>query len=44
MEKFLADECLQRHAAIEKSDLTLFTITDDHKEILDIITSEPIRS
>lgn len=44
LEDFIKKNLLQAHAAIEKKDLNLFTITDDHEEILKIILKEPIRS
>jgi uncharacterized protein (TIGR00730 family) len=44
LEEFMRKSILVSHAAIEKKDLKLFTITDDHDEILKIILKEPIRS
>jgi predicted Rossmann-fold nucleotide-binding protein len=44
LEDFIIKTLLQAHAAIEKKDLKLFTITDDHEAILKIILKEPVRS
>jgi uncharacterized protein (TIGR00730 family) len=43
LQAFLNDQCLKHHAAITKDDLALYTITDDHKKIIDIIASAPVR-
>lgn len=44
LEDFISKTLLQAHAAIEKKDLKLFTITDDHDAILKIILKERVRS
>lgn len=44
LEDFITKSLLQAHATIEKKDLKLFTITDDHEKILKIIASQPVRS
>lgn len=38
---FLTEQCYKIHAATARKDLDLFLITDDHKEILDIVTAAP---
>lgn len=43
LQKFLEDHCYQRHAAIEKSDLSLYLITDNHDEVIKAITEAPVR-
>jgi len=43
LERFLAEELLSRGTIIAE-DMTIFTITDDHDEILNIIKKVPVRS
>lgn len=43
LQAFLAEHCLLRHNAIDKKDLLLYTITDDHDEIERIVQAAPIR-
>lgn len=43
LQSFLEDQCLQRHAAVNRRELGLYVITDNHDEILDIITNAPVR-
>lgn len=42
LEEFIIKTMLQTHAAINKNDLKLFTITDDHAEIEKIVLSAPV--
>ncbi len=41
--EFIVTTCLRAHAAIDKKDLDLFRIVDDHDEITKIIVKQPIR-
>lgn len=43
LQVFLAEHCLLRHNAIDKRDLQLYTITDDHEEIVRIVEAAPVR-
>ena len=43
LEKYLVDNVLRQHAAIDKKDLNLYSILDDHKKILKIVTDAPVR-
>jgi hypothetical protein len=43
LQSFLEEVCLKRHAAINRQELGLYVITDNHDEILDIITNAPVR-
>lgn len=43
LQTFLEEECLKRHAAINRRELGLYIITDNHDEIVDIITNAPVR-
>ncbi len=43
LEKYLEDNVLRQHAAIDKKDLNLYSILDDHKKILKIVTDAPVR-
>lgn len=43
LQAFLEQECLVRHATVNRRELGLYVITDDHDEILDIITNSPVR-
>jgi uncharacterized protein (TIGR00730 family) len=40
---FIQKVILEQHGAIDKSDLKLYTITDDHDEIVRIVESAPLR-
>lgn len=42
LEEFIIKTMLQTHAAINKSDLKLYTITDDHAEIEKIVLAAPV--
>jgi uncharacterized protein (TIGR00730 family) len=44
LEKFILEECVQRHAAVSKYDMELYTITDDIEEILTIVQNAQVRS
>ena len=44
LEKFIIEECIVRHAAVSKYDTDLYTITDDHDEIINIIKSAMVRT
>ena len=41
---FIQDEMYEKHAAIDKSDMNLYTITDDEDEIVNIIKNVPVRT
>jgi len=43
VEKFIKDELLSR-GTVEREDIDLFTITDNHDEILEIIKAVPVRN
>lgn len=43
LDRYLADELLVRHATIDKPDLRLYRIVDDHDEIMRIIERAPQR-
>jgi uncharacterized protein (TIGR00730 family) len=43
LQKFLEDNCYKRHGAITKTDLELYTITDDQDLIERIVTKAPVR-
>jgi uncharacterized protein (TIGR00730 family) len=43
LHEFIKEEVYLRHSAVEKKDMSLYTITDDHDEIVSIVTSAPIR-
>lgn len=43
LQSFIEDQCLVRHGALNRRDLSLYIITDKHDEILDIITNAPVR-
>lgn len=43
LQLFLEEYCLKRHAAVNRRELGLYVITDNHDEILDIITNAPVR-
>lgn len=43
LQQFLEEHCYRRHAAIEKSDLDLYAITDSHDEAIKVITEAPTR-
>jgi uncharacterized protein (TIGR00730 family) len=44
LEEFIKFQLLEIHGTIEKKDLSLYTITDDHEKIEKIVTSVPVRS
>lgn len=44
LDDFLRINVMRNHGAIEKSDLKLYSILDDHKEILKIVLAAPVRS
>lgn len=44
LEKFIIDECIVKHGAVSKYDTDLYTITDDHDEIIRIITNAAVRT
>lgn len=43
LEQFIVENCWRSHAAIDKKDLDLFHILDDHDEIAKIIMKQPVR-
>lgn len=43
LQEFLEEQCLKRHAAVNRRELGLYIVTDNHDEILDIITNAPVR-
>lgn len=43
LHEFIKEEVYFHHSAIEKKDMSLYTITDDHDEIVRIVTAQPIR-
>ncbi|OGZ06616.1 MAG: Rossman fold protein, TIGR00730 family [Candidatus Lloydbacteria bacterium RIFCSPHIGHO2_02_FULL_54_17] len=43
LESFLEDQCLRRHATVNRRELGLYVITDNHDEIVDIVTNAPVR-
>lgn len=43
LQAFIEEQCLRRHGTINRRDLGFYVITDNHDEILDIITNAPIR-
>lgn len=44
LEKFIIDECIQKHGAVSTYDTELYTITDDHEEILRIVQNAKVRT
>ncbi len=44
LEKFILDEMLRKHAAIDKKDLNFFQVLDDHQEIEKVILGAPVRN
>ena len=43
LQAFLEDQCLKRHASVNRRELGLYVLSDNHDEILDIITNAPVR-
>ena len=43
LQDFIEKQCLERHAAVTKKDLDLYVITDNHDDIVDIVTKAPVR-
>src|SRR3989338_3269432 len=43
LHKFIADDLLKKHAAIDEEDMSLYTITGNEDEILEIIRKAPVR-
>ena len=43
LHKFIADDLLKKHAAIDEEDMSLYTITENEDEILEIIRKAPVR-
>lgn len=41
---FIEEAVYFKHSAIEKKDMALYTITDDHDEVIRIVTSQPVRA
>lgn len=43
LQTFLEEQCLKRHGTVNRRELNLYIVTDNHDEILDIITNAPVR-
>jgi len=43
LDEFIREEVYLKHSAIEKKDMSLYTITDDHDEVVRIVTQAPVR-